>query len=451
MDLFQSVVPSLVAFLFIRYFFSAVPGFSRYFLLWGILSILASSVAVWVSKTYKILFRFASFRSVLNILLCALIKTVLMAAVCLAFRKMLMYRLLPLILLDGVLTVVMLVCHHSMIFIYQARRDYDEDFAVNSLNVVVYGSSPKSVAIVTRYMRSENYNICGFVSRDPVMADKIVMGYPVKYLPPESNNLPFKDVEAVLFAQKEDLQKETDGLIEECVERGICVLTVPAVKSVNFPGMQANEIKHILENKFIPDRMNGIERSAKRLSDLLVSTILIVFFSPLMLVIVLIIIINDGKPAIFRQERIGRFGRPFNILKFRTMNLDAEKSGPVLYGGDDDPRLTKVGKFLRKHHLDELPQLFNVFMGQMSFVGYRPERKYYIDKIVKVDPRYAYLYQIRPGVTSYATLRNGYTDSLEKMLKRLDYDLYYLNHRSAILDIKILWDTFANIVFGKVF
>ncbi|MCQ2181887.1 MAG: sugar transferase [Bacteroidales bacterium] len=215
--------------------------------------------------------------------------------------------------------------------------------------------------------------------------------------------------------------------------------------------MQANEIKHILENKFIPDRMNGIERSAKRLSDLLVSTILIVFFSPLMLVIVLIIIINDGKPAIFRQERIGRFGRPFNILKFRTMNLDAEKSGPVLYGGDDDPRLTKVGKFLRKHHLDELPQLFNVFMGQMSFVGYRPERKYYIDKIVKVDPRYAYLYQIRPGVTSYATLRNGYTDSLEKMLKRLDYDLYYLNHRSAILDIKILWDTFANIVFGKVF
>ena len=98
------------------------------------------------------------------------------------------------------------------------------------------------------------------------------------------------------------------------------------------------------------------------------------------------------------------------------MRLDAETDGPALYSGDDDPRLTKVGGFLRKHHLDELPQLWNVFIGDMAFVGYRPERKYYIDKIIEVDPRYAYLYQIRPGVTSYATLKNGYTDSLDKML-----------------------------------
>ena len=133
------------------------------------------------------------------------------------------------------------------------------------------------------------------------------------------------------------------------------------------------------------------------------------------------------------------------------MRQDAESDGPQLYSGDDDPRLTKVGKFLRQHHLDELPQLWNVLVGQMAFIGWRPERKYYIDKIMEVDPRYYYLYQIRPGVTSYATLRNGYTDSMDKMIRRLEFDLYYLRHRSAWFDLKILWLTFVNIIFGKKF
>lgn len=115
------------------------------------------------------------------------------------------------------------------------------------------------------------------------------------------------------------------------------------------------------------------------------------------------------------------------------------------------PRMTRAGKFLREHHLDELPQLWNVFIGDMSFIGPRPERKFYIDQIMERDPRYRYLYQIRPGVTSYATLYNGYTDTLEKMLRRLRYDLFYLEHRSWWFDFKILVKTFLNIAFGKKF
>ena len=133
------------------------------------------------------------------------------------------------------------------------------------------------------------------------------------------------------------------------------------------------------------------------------------------------------------------------------MRLDAEKKGPALYAGGKDKRLTKIGKFLREHHLDELPQLWNVFCGDMSFIGPRPERKFYIDKIMERDPRYRFLYQIRPGVTSYATLYNGYTDTIEKMLRRLRYDLFYLQHRSWWLDFKILIKTFINIVSGKKF
>lgn len=205
--------------------------------------------------------------------------------------------------------------------------------------------------------------------------------------------------------------------------------------------------------EFIADGMNGFERNAKRIADLLVSTFCLVVFSPLMLISYLLIKLDDGGPAIFKQERLGRFGRPFYIYKFRSMRLDAEKFGPALShaSGDDDSRLTKAGRFLRAHHLDELPQLWNVFMGDMAFIGYRPERKFYIDKIMQEDPRYAFLYQIRPGVTSYATLYNGYTDTMEKMLRRLELDLYYLGHRSWWLDIKILWITFLSIIFGKKF
>ena len=203
--------------------------------------------------------------------------------------------------------------------------------------------------------------------------------------------------------------------------------------------------------RFIPDGMNEVERVTKRVVDFLVALASIIVFSPLFLICYILVKREDGGPAIFKQERIGRFGRPFTIYKFRSMRIDAEKDGPQLFGHEKDSRMTKVGRFLRDHHLDELPQLWNVMKGDMAFIGPRPERKYYIDQIVQHDPRYVYLYQIRPGVTSYATLYNGYTDTMEKMLRRLDLDLFYLEHRSWWFDAKILVKTFINIIFGKVF
>lgn len=189
----------------------------------------------------------------------------------------------------------------------------------------------------------------------------------------------------------------------------------------------------------------------KRLTDLIISALCLVIFSPLILICAIAIRWEDGLPVIYRQERIGLHGHSFFIYKFRTMKVDAEENGPMMLEQDGDSRLTKVGKFLREHHLDELPQLWNVLKGDMAFIGPRPERKYYIDKIMEKDARYANLYQIRPGVTSYATLYNGYTDTMEKMLRRLEFDLYYLEHHSWWLDMKILIHTFLNIVGGKKF
>ena len=207
------------------------------------------------------------------------------------------------------------------------------------------------------------------------------------------------------------------------------------------------------KDRFIKDGMSTFTRRTKRLSDAICALFGLVIFSPLFIITLILVRLEDGGPAIFKQERIGRFGKPFIIYKFRSMRIDAEKRGPSLShsGGKQDERLTKVGRFIRAHHIDELPQLWNVLKGDMSLVGPRPERMYYIEKIMEYDKRYSYLYQIRPGVTSYATLYNGYTDTMEKMLQRLEYDLYYLEHRSWKFDISILFKTLCAIVLGKKF
>ena len=197
--------------------------------------------------------------------------------------------------------------------------------------------------------------------------------------------------------------------------------------------------------------MNIIQKIAKRTLDIVISAITLVVFSPLFLYCYIMVRKEDGGTAIFSQERIGLHGKPFFIYKFRSMKMNAEEDEPLLFSQNNDERQTRIGKTLREHHLDELPQLWNVLKGDMSFVGPRPERKYYIDQIMKHNPNYVKLYKIRPGITSYATLYNGYTDTMEKMLRRLDLDLYYLDHNSLLFDMKILWMTFTSIVLGKKF
>ena len=199
------------------------------------------------------------------------------------------------------------------------------------------------------------------------------------------------------------------------------------------------------------DGMNGFERALKRIFDVLCSFFGLLFLSPVFLLVYISLRIQHEGSVIFSQKRIGYKGKPFYIYKFRTMRVNSEADGQPKLAVKGDDRLTKVGKFLREHHLDELPQLFNVFIGDMSFVGPRPERKFFIDKIMKENANYEYIYLMRPGLTSRATVYNGYTDTMEKMLTRLEMDLDYLQNRSLLLDLKIVFITVASIVNGKKF
>ena len=189
----------------------------------------------------------------------------------------------------------------------------------------------------------------------------------------------------------------------------------------------------------------------KRITDIAGSLAGLIILSPVFIIIYMCLRLSSRHPAFYKQERIGKHGKAFNIYKFRTMVAATEKDGIPRLAEVNDDRLTRFGKILREHHLDELPQLWNVLIGDMSFVGYRPERKYFIDKIMELRPDYEELYSIRPGITSMATLYNGYTNTMEKMIIRLDMDLDYLHNRSLGLDMRIIAKTFFSILFGRKF
>ena len=198
------------------------------------------------------------------------------------------------------------------------------------------------------------------------------------------------------------------------------------------------------------DSMGSCQRAVKRVADFVCALLGLVVLSPLYLVIMFIMKIQHNGPVFFSQERIGYGGRPFNIYKFRTMST-VEDEGPQLIAQSDSVKSTRFERFLRDHHLDELPQLWNVLKGDMSFVGPRPERRYFINQIMEHSHDYRLIYQMRPGLTSEATLYNGYTDTMEKMLRRLDMDVRYLENRTLKLDLKILLNTVYNVVSGKKF
>ena len=244
-------------------------------------------------------------------------------------------------------------------------------------------------------------------------------------------------------------EEELYARIREVFPSGKEILVVPRVYDILNGAARIGELED--ESPMVritAQRMADWEICVKRFSDVVVSALTMVLLAPLFLVIAVAVYASSKGPVIYSQERIGRFGRPFRIYKFRTMVSGAETETPLL-ATDDDPRVTRVGHVLRKYRLDELPQLWNVFIGDMSLVGPRPERAFFINKIQEQAPYYCLLYKIRPGLTSWGPIKVGYTDTMEKMIRRLNYDIAYMENQSLYLDLKILFFTIGVLLRGK--
>ena len=190
------------------------------------------------------------------------------------------------------------------------------------------------------------------------------------------------------------------------------------------------------------------QQSVKRFLDVLISIVALILLIPLFCVLAFAVAFSSKGPILFLQERIGLNGKTFNIIKFRTMFVDSEKTGPQL-SSSNDPRITPVGRIMRKLRLDEFPQFMNVLLGDMSLVGPRPERQFYIDKICEIEPQYLHLTKVRPGITSWGQVKFGYAENVEQMLERMKFDLLYLKNRTLALDFKIMLYTLLIVVKAK--
>ncbi len=228
----------------------------------------------------------------------------------------------------------------------------------------------------------------------------------------------------------------------------VAISVVPRVYDMLTGAARIGEIEGQPLVRITDHKMSDSALCIKRAFDIVASLLAMLFLSPIYLLLSVLVAVTSHGPVIYCQERIGLHGKPFRILKFRTMYLNSEPDTPLL-SRDNDPRITPVGHFMRKYRLDELPQMWNIFRGDMSIVGPRPERGYFIDQIVKEAPYYCLLYKIRPGLTSWGPIKVGYTDTIEKMVDRLNYDIMYMENMSIQLDLKILFFTIRVICDGK--
>lgn len=319
----------------------------------------------------------------------------------------------------------------------------------NTLIVGVTRSAINMVDKINNSPKTLGFNIIGYVNPTSDAPNATDLPLPVYPLGDIEKVIREHNVVKLIVMPHRDGIHATMRLINDLFPLGKSIFISPVLLHVisgkssfgNVSGEPLIDVSH-------PD-ISPSTASCKRAADIVLSVLALAILSPVFLAIAAAIRIKSpGGGILYRQERVGFRKKHFNIIKFRTMRPDAEENGPAL-SSPDDPRITPIGRFLRKYRLDELPQFWNVLKGEMSIVGPRPEREYYISRIVKEVPYYSLIHNVRPGITSWGMVKYGYATTVEQMVERLQYDLVYIENISFRVDIKIILYTVRTVLTGK--
>ena len=312
------------------------------------------------------------------------------------------------------------------------------------------GSTAIGLAKEVRQHRKEGYRIVGFLGQDPSEVGKSILNPSVvgtfDDLVPVTERMNVHSVVVALDEQRGKLP--LSGLLQ-CKLKGVGVAQGAdffEVVTGQLPVRTLRPSSLIFTPGFRKPRFFG---STRRVLEFTLAFAGLVLSLPILLLAAIGVWLEDGLPILFRQERVGEHGRTFTLFKLRTMRKDAEKGGAVWASANGDPRITRLGNFLRKSRIDELPQLYNVLRGDMSFVGPRPERPVFVDELSALIPYYGERHSVKPGITGWAQVRYGYSSTVEESEVKLRYDLYYIKNMNIWLDIQILLDTLKVILFGR--
>lgn len=255
-------------------------------------------------------------------------------------------------------------------------------------------------------------------------------------------------VEEVVVALDPSEHRQIEAILATLEDQRVRISILPDLYQILLGSVKVNQIFGTPLIQIKQDLLSVWQLVAKRTTDLTIASLMLVLGLPLFIGVALLVRLSSPGPILYRQQRIGKGGVPFTIYKFRSMYVDAEKNGPEL-SCDQDPRVTPWGRIMRKVHLDELPQFYNVLLGQMSLVGPRPERQYFIDLILKQAPHYKHLLRVRPGITSLGLVKFGYAQNVTEMVRRLDYDIIYIENMSLAMDLRVMLYTIKVIIEGR--